>query len=69
MSSAVQWITFVHFRFNLFGIFPELLLFPSQLHQCNTLTGCAHQKHISFLFHVTLSHCMTNVSKSDIFIM
>ena len=59
-------------RRKVFGsrFFPELLSewtsFPSQLHQCNTLTGCAPVTstcHISFLFHVTtLSHCITNVS-------
>ena len=30
----------------------ELLLFSSQLHQCNTLTGCVHQKHMSHILSV-----------------
>merc|ERR1712083_965307 len=65
-------------RRKVFGsrFFPELLSewtsFPSQLHQCNTLTGCAPVTstcHISFLFHVTtLSHCITKVSNVSHFL-
>ena len=47
------------------GFFLDWVLYSSQLHQCNTLTGCAHKKHvchISFPFYATsCDNCVKKV--------